>query len=121
MTLAEKIRQYDAKNNRSVDVARELCCRDEYVRTVWQRMDPARRKADSARSSKWCKENRDRHNKRVREWYSKRYNSDPDFRAACLERGRLYYQENIEAKRAYYRERYRKRNSSAAALAPGAR
>ena len=121
MTLAEKIRQYDAKDNRSVDVAREIGCRDEYVRVVWQRMDPSRRKADRAKSIKWCQENRDRYNKRAREWSAKRYKSDPDFRAAHLERCRLYYQENIEAKRAYYRERYRKRNSSAAALAPGAR
>ncbi len=61
-TLAAVIREFDPNKYRSVEVAKILGCRDEYVRVAWQRMDPARKQADAeySRNRYWAKKRRAR-------------------------------------------------------------
>lgn len=76
-TLAAVIREFDPKKYRSVDVAKILGCRDEYVRVVWQRMDPKRMQLDSEKAY------------RRQTW---KYHNDPEYRDNYLRRQREYKQ-----------------------------
>ena len=71
MSLAAKIRDYDPAQNSSATVAAELGTSDEYVRVVWQRMDPERKALDIAKGGKWARANSNRVSARKRLWYVK--------------------------------------------------
>ena len=46
------------------------------------------------RSLKWQAENKDKQNERGRTWRKQKYNSDPSFKAKCLEKGKQWRAEN---------------------------
>lgn len=74
MSLAAKIRDYDPMQ-KSADVAHELGCREEYVRAVWQRMCPKKRRRELVTAVK-------------------RYHTNHKYRAAKLAWNRAYYHAN---------------------------
>ena len=70
MSLAAKIRDYDPKQ-KSADVAHELGCREEYVRAVWQRMCPKKRR-------------------RELDYVRNRYHTDADYRRNLIARSNAW-------------------------------
>ena len=74
MSLAAKIRDYDPRQ-KSADVAHELGCSAEYVRAVWQRMCPKKRRRELVTAVH-------------------RYHKNHEYRAAKLAWNRAYYHAN---------------------------
>ena len=115
MSLAAKIRDYDPKNNRSVDVAAELETSSDYVRAVWQRMTPKKQ----ASEMKYRTENKAYITALARKRFRRRYRTDSVFRRKYLEKTKAYKYVKYHND-ANYRARYladqrdrRKRNSNA--------
>ncbi len=96
-TLAAVIREFDPKKYRSVDVAKILGCRDEYVRTVWQRVNPERRRRD---------------NEKKVAFHQRKYETDHEYRANYRRRQRQWYHRNKDELREKVNARNRERYAS---------